>query len=129
MRSKILSLLLVVVLACVNAPARQVPTSQSGSMEAQIRALGQDSLIEVRKVDGSRLRGWIGAISDSGFELRLGKSKLETLTLDYAQVRSAKAVKSLKPSHTGRNILIGAGIAVAAIGLGIIIAAKRVGYI
>lgn len=98
-------------------------------MKSQVQGLGSNSLAEVRLFDGSKLRGWIGTISENNFELRLRTVKLENRTIGFDQVRSVKPVMSLKPSHTARNILIGVGIAVAAIAVGIVIAAKPAGYL
>ena len=129
MSRQILCILVVALLCRPDATTPQTPPNQGGSMKSQIQALGPNSLVEVRLFDGSKLRGWIGTISENNFELRLGKVKLESRSLGFDQVRSVKPAKSLKPSHTGRNILIGVGIAVAVIGLAIVIAAKRVGYL
>ena len=87
------------------------------SVRDQIRAIAPNSPIEVRFQDGSKLRGWIGDVSDSGFVLKHEiKHQLQDSQFLFDSVRSVKAVKSVHPSHTTRNILIGVGIAVAVIG-------------
>lgn len=87
------------------------------SVRDQIRAIAPNSPIEVRFQDGSKLRGWISDVSDSGFVLKHEiKHQLQDSQFLFDSVRSVKAVKSVHPSHTTRNILIGVGIAVAVIG-------------
>ena len=108
----VLYTLLAALLGFANVGASQTPPKQGDSVKSQIRALGTDRLVEVRLSSGPRLRGWIGAISESGFELRLGKEKLERQSLGFDQIRSIKPVDVLKPSHTARNILIGVGITI-----------------
>jgi len=129
MPRQIICIFLAALLSGVDVRALQTPPKMSGPVKSQVQALGPNSLVEVRPFDGAKLRGWIGTISENSFELRLGNLKLESRSLGFDQVRSVRPVKSLKPSHTGRNILIGAGIAVAAIAVGILIAAKKAGYL
>lgn len=129
MGKQVLCILISALLSCAEATARQTQPNRGGSVKSQIQALGTDSLVEVRLSDRSKLRGWIGAISENDFELRLGKAKLENRTLGFDQVRSVKPAKSLKPSHTMRNVLIGVGVGVAAAAVGTILAFKRIGWI
>jgi hypothetical protein len=88
------------------------------SVQEQVRALHEGQPVEVRFVDGSKLRGWIGEVSDSGFVLRQEGSqrRLTSSPVAFAQVSSVKQVKSVKSSHTLRNILIGMGLAGIVIG-------------
>ena len=85
----------------------------------QVRRLDTHSPVEVRFVDGSRLRGWIGEISDTGFALsREEKNHMLTNSrVAFNQVRDVKQVGSVKPSHTVRNVLIGVGITVVTVGV------------
>lgn len=99
------------------------------AVKEQVQEIGANRAVEVRLLAGEKLRGWVGAVSESGFELRLGRERLESRQLGYGEVKTVKAVESVKPSHTGRNILIGVGIAVAAIGIGILIAAHKAEYL
>ena len=108
----VLYILLVALLGFANVGASQTPPKQGDTVKSQIQALGTDRLVEVRLSSGPRLRGWIGAISESSFEFRLGKEKLELRSLGFDQIRSVKPVDVLNPSHTARNILIGVGITV-----------------
>jgi hypothetical protein len=129
MPHRILCVLLAGLLAYPDAWARQTSVNQALAAKSAIQSLGADRLVEVRLLDGHKLRGWIGAISENSFDLRLGQARLESQSIGFAGVRSVKPVSSLKPSHTGRNILIGVAIAVGAIAIGIIVAAKKVGYL
>ena len=74
-----------------------------------------DKPVEVRFLDGSKLRGWLGEVSDSGFSLS-------------HENKGHLRVRSVKQGHTARNILIGVGIAVVAIGtvagIGVMLAEK-----
>jgi hypothetical protein len=73
---------------------------------------------EVRLADGSKLRGWISEVSDTGFELRYEKRKpLQQEQITFDQVKTVKQVNNVKTSHTARNVLIGVGIGVVAIGV------------
>jgi hypothetical protein len=94
-----------------------------------MRTIGPDSPVEVKFLDGAKLRGWIGEVSDSGFSLsHEKKGQLEKSRVSFDQVRAVKQVKSVKPGHTARNILIGVGIALVAIGtvagIGVVVAEK-----
>jgi hypothetical protein len=99
------------------------------SPREQMRTIGLDSPVEVRFLDGSKLRGWLGEVSDSGFSLsHENKGHLEKSRVGFDLVRSVKQVKSVKPGHTARNIPIGVGIAAVAIGtvagIGVMLAEK-----
>lgn len=82
--------------------------------------------MEVSFLSGSKLRGWISEVSDSGFVLSHEKRRrLEKSNVAFDQVRAVKQVKSVKSSHTTRNILIGVAIGLVAVAavFGIAIAA------
>jgi hypothetical protein len=93
-------------------------TSNRPSPEEQVRALDTHTPVEVRFVDGSKLRGWIGEVSPTGFLLSHETNhQLTNSQVAFDQVRAVKQVGNVKPSHTIRNVLIGVGITVAAIGI------------
>lgn len=93
-------------------------TSSRPSPEEQIRALDAHSPVEVRFVDGSRLRGWVGEVSDTGFVLSHEKNhQLTNSQVAFNQIRAVRHVGNVKPSHTIRNVLIGVGITLVAIGI------------
>jgi hypothetical protein len=67
-------------------------------------------------VDGAKLRGWIGEVSDTGFVLSHEvRRQLTKSQVAFDQVRAVKQVQSVKPSHTVRNVLIGVSITLAAL--------------
>lgn len=113
----------VLAVALVNGNCfGQSPAAPARSVEEQIRAIPPNSPVELRLVDGSKLRGWVSDVSDTGFVLtQERKSRLEKRQIAFQQAQSVKLVKSVKPSHTTRNILIGIGVGVAVVA-GIIIA-------
>ena len=96
----------------------QSPSSNRPSLGEQVRALDTNSPVEVRFMDGAKLRGWIGEVSDTGFVLsHEARRQLTKSQVAFNQVRVVKQVHSVKPSHTVRNILIGVGVTLAAIGI------------
>ncbi|MCL5746264.1 MAG: hypothetical protein M1541_20425 [Acidobacteria bacterium] len=96
----------------------QSPSSKRPSLREQVRALDTNSPVEVRFMDGAKLRGWIGEVSDTGFVLSHEvKRQLTESQVAFNQVRAVKQVHSVKPSHTVRNVLIGVGVTLAAIGI------------
>jgi hypothetical protein len=111
-----------------NCSGRTQPSSLPSPRE-QMRMIHPESPAEVRFLDGSKLRGWIGEVFDSGFTLsHEKKGRLEKATVTFDQIRAVNQVESVKPGHTARDILIGVGIAVVAIGavagIGFIMAEK-----
>lgn len=91
-----LALLLTVVLA-----AGLCGGQEKVSLQDQMRAIAANSPIEVRFQDGSKLRGWISDVSDSGFVLKHEtRHQLQDSQFPFDSVRSVKAVKSVHPSHT-----------------------------
>ena len=129
MRSRIAALFLAAALA--GNGGSQAGPSGHRSVEEQVRAVQAGQPVEVRMVDGSRLRGWIGEVSQAGFVLRREgrQQRLTSSLVTFAQVRSVKQVQSVNSTHTLRNILIGVGLAGAAIGavFGIYVATHGLG--
>lgn len=118
MTKRLLAVTLTVLLA--DASFGQAQSSRDGSPREQVRALDIGSPLEVRFLDGSKLRGWISEVSETGFVLSHEKNKrLEKSAVTFSQIQSVKQIKSVKPSHTVRNILIGVSIAVVAIGVAV----------
>jgi hypothetical protein len=116
MTTRILAVVLIALLGgnCLG----QTPSSIRPSPEEQVRALDTNSPVEVRFMDGAKLRGWIGEVSDTGFVLSHEvRRQLTKSQVAFDQVRAVKQVQSVKPSHALRNVLIGVGITLAAIGI------------
>jgi len=94
----------------------QTPLPKHPSPQQQATAIAANSAVEVKFLDGSHRRGWISDVSDTGFALSdEKKGQIEKVPVAFAQVKAVKQVASVKPSHTGRHILIGVGIAVGAL--------------
>ena len=82
------------------------------SMAAQISALPAGSAIEIRLKNKDKMRGVTGLVSPSGFTLvDASKAGHEIAFNDVA------SFKKITKSHTTRNVLIGVGIGVAALGI------------
>jgi ASC-1-like (ASCH) protein len=96
----------------------RTPPSDRPTPKEYVHAIASGSSVEVRLADGSKLRGWISEVSDTGFELRYEKRKqLQQEQITFDQVKTVKQVNNVKTSHTARNVLIGVGIGVVAIGV------------
>ncbi len=87
------------------------------SPEELIRKLPTGAPVELRLHDGTKTRGWISDVGEAQFVLTTERKdhRLEKRQVTFAQVRSARQVGSVRPSHTLRNVLIGVGIGVAAL--------------
>ncbi len=89
----------------------------TASIRTQIVGMPAGTSIELRLKDKQKLRGARGAASDSSFTLVDPRSGERQIAFD--EVASVKQFKT--KSHTGRNILIGVGIGVAAVAAGLAI--------
>lgn len=128
MTTKILAVVLAALLSgnCYGGPR----SSNRPSPQDQVRAIDTNSPVEVRFMDGAKLRGWIGEISDTGFVLSHEVRRQSTKSqVAFDQVRAVKQVQSVKPCHTVRNVLIGVSIPLAAVGIifGIFVATYGLG--
>jgi len=81
------------------------------NVASQITAMPTGAKIELRMNNGQTMRGTKGALSNAGFTLVDAHTGDHQIAFD--DVASVKQVKS----HTTRNILIGVGIGVAALGI------------
>jgi hypothetical protein len=106
---QLLSLVLTFAILTRLAPAS--PDLQS--MTTQIIAIPLGASIELHLKTNEKMRGSRGAVSDTGFML-LDAQAVEH-PIKFEDVASVKLYKA--KSHTTRNILIGAGIALAAVGI------------
>jgi len=87
----------------------------TASIRAQIVGMPIGTSIELRLKDKQKMRGARGAESDSSFtfvDARSGERQIA-----YDDVASVKQFKT--KSHTGRNILIGVGIAAGVVAAGL----------
>jgi hypothetical protein len=128
MRARILAALAAAILA--GGGIGQSQTRARPSLEEQVRAIRAGQAVEVRFADGSKLRGWVGEISDTGFVLSHESGRrLTSSQLAFRQLASVRQVKDVKPAHTVPNILIGIAIVGVLIGsvFGIYVAAHGLG--
>lgn len=112
-----LSVLLVWLLAA------QLGSAAFGAEDitAQIARMPAGTSIEVRLKDKQTLRGTRGDVSGSGFTLlNPGGGDRQIAFGDVASVKQLN-----KKSHTKRNVLIIAGIAVVAVAVAVVIYAKN----
>ena len=103
-------------------PAASAQPPDSTSIKEQVLNIGQGSPVEVRLADKSKLRGRLGPVTDSGFELQTVKgSKIDTAQIAFDQVKSIKDTAKRSFGHSvGRGFLI-AGIVIGVIfGIGAI---------
>lgn len=115
MTKRACAILLSVMLAGASFGQTRLP--KGASPQEQTRAIDPGSPVEVRFLDRSKLRGWISEVSESGFALSHEKMKhLEKSQIAFSQVKSVRQIKNVMPRHTVRNILIGFGIGMMAIG-------------
>jgi hypothetical protein len=96
------------ILAQLTTAAPDVPT-----VTTQITAMSVGTNIELRLNSKERLRGARGTASDSGFTLVNPKAGDRQVAFDDVASVKLYVVKS----HTTRNILIGVGIAAAALAI------------
>ena len=113
-----LSIMLVVMLVCPAASA-QPPTS--ASIKEQVLNIGAGSPVEVRLADKSKLRGRLGPVTDSGFELQTVKgNKIDTAQIAFDQVKSIKDTAKRSFGHS-----VGRGFLIAGIVIGVIFGNRR----
>lgn len=104
-------ILTLVLVSLLSGSLGQGQTSGGPSPKEQANAIAANSPVEVKFVDGSNQRGWIGEVSDAGFVLSHEKQhRMEKAQISFAQVQAVKQVKEVKPVHKTRNIFIGVGI-------------------
>jgi hypothetical protein len=104
-------------------PSSEASAPKSSSLKEQLTLLPSGSVIEVKLNNKQKMRGRLGALSESGFELqhtRDDKIVTEVLAFD--------AVKSVKPAgkgmHFATKVVIGTVLAAGVIALiGVILCA------
>ena len=112
------------VLLAVNSPLRS-QAFPAEAVRSQITSMPLGTNIELRFKDKQKLRGARGAVSDFGFTLVDARAGERQIAFD--DVTSVKPV-SIK-AHTARNILIGVGITVAAVGIWFAVMLHETGYL
>lgn len=108
--------------------AQEPRPPRSQSLKEKVIEIPMGSIIEVRLENRQKLRGKLGAVSDSGFELQtVREGSISTQTLGYEQVTSIKHKE--KGMSTGAKITLGilAGIGVFVL-IVVAVAAATVGF-
>ena len=121
--------LALILAALLGTPASFGEQISADSIASKARNIPPNSPVEVRLMDGTKLRGWIGESSETGFVLSQEQDhRLQKRMIAFREIKSLKQIKNVKPGHTTRNILIGVGITVVVLG-GIFAAAAASGGI
>lgn len=90
------------------------PAAQTTPKEQAV-AISRGNAVEVRFLDGSKLRGWIGAVSDTGFDLTTEQRGVQQIR--FEQVKSLRDMRKTTFGRSlGKGYLI-AIIVVVAIGV------------
>ena len=112
---QITSILLATVLTALPSLARS-QASSSSSIEEKIRAIQPNSPVEVRLHNGTKLRGTIGEVSDTGYVLTHESSgQLVKQSLTYQETRSVKNVDSVKSRNASKHIYTAIAVGMIAV--------------
>jgi hypothetical protein len=94
--------------------ACQVAAAPPQGVKEQFTQIPAGSVVEVKLADKHKIRGRLGSITDSGFDLQFTKAgKIVTDTLAFDNVRSVKVVG--QGWSTGKKIVVGTLIGAGAI--------------
>jgi hypothetical protein len=114
--------LLALLCALVISPAAQTPQPAKSTLKEQVVLIPQGSVIEVVLLSREKLRGRIGAVSDTGFDLqRVQNDQTILRTFRYDEVKSVK-IKG-RGMSTAAKITIGALAGAGAVFLVLILVA------
>ena len=73
--------------------APQAAATQMPSLKEQFTQMPSGSVVEVKMTDRQKIRGRLGSINDSGFEVQHTRNgQIVTETLAYENVKSAKLI-------------------------------------
>lgn len=98
---ELLAFLLILVLVWPLPAQGTTPTAKE-----QVIAISRGSAVEVRLLDGSKLRGSMGAVSDSGFELYTGTQGKQDVAFERVKSVKDRTAKSFGRS-LGRGYIVG----------------------
>ncbi|MFN7934264.1 MAG: hypothetical protein U0R19_13120 [Bryobacteraceae bacterium] len=77
----------------------QGATATQISPKEQAVTISRGNAVEVRFLDGSKLRGWIGEVSDTGFVLTTEKAGVQQIRFDQL-----KSLRDMKKTTFGRSL-------------------------
>ena len=73
--------------------------SAQASIKEQAVTISRGNAVEVRFLDGSKMRGWMGAVTDTGFELEAEKGGKQLIAYDRVKsLRDRKKTSSAGPT-------------------------------
>lgn len=118
----VLSVMLSALLALPSQSAQQPPPT----VQEKVGEISSGSIVEVktRLKDMKKVRGRLGPVTDEGFSLQVANgSRVETVNLKYADVKSISEKSQSGRPHTGIYILAGVGAALAVLFTVVLVAA------
>lgn len=111
--SLICLLLITANFSIISAQTQSDKTADEVKAAVQKRGTGENKRVEVRMLDGTKLKGYISQIDKDSFVLVDSKTKQST-TIAYSDVAKVKKRMS-KSSKIAIGIAIGAGVAAAVV--------------
>ena len=109
---QLMTVMLAVLMACPPAPAQQ----SADSVKSKVLTIPAGSVVEVRLVDNSKLRGRLGAVSDTGFDLQsIRKNTVETQQIGFDRLKSIKDTQRKSFAHSLAKGFLIAGIVIVSI--------------
>jgi len=109
---QLLTVILAVLIACLPGPAQQ----SAESVKSKVLTIPAGSVVEVRLVDKSKLRGRLGAVSDTGFDLQsIQRNTVETQQIGFDRLQSIKDTQRKSFVHSLAKGFLIAGIVIVSI--------------
>src|SRR5215813_4277255 len=110
--NQFLAVILAVLIACPPAPGQQ----SAADLKKKVLELPAGSLVEVRLVDKSKLRGRLGSVSDTGFDLQtIQRNTVETQQIGFDRLQSIKDTQRKSFVHSLAKGFLIAGIVIVSI--------------
>ena len=110
--SQLLAVILAVLIACPPAPAQQ----GNETFKSKVLTIPAGSVVEVRFVDNSKMRGRLGAVSDTGFDLQsIQGNKVETRQIGFDGLKSIRDTQRKSFAHSVATGFLSAGIVIVSI--------------
>nr|MBA3320024.1 hypothetical protein [Pyrinomonadaceae bacterium] len=118
MLTKIFSLALIVTLLCTPVAARGDGPPPVEEIKARVikRGTGERARVNVKLMDGTKLKGYISEAGEESFVLTDAKTK-QTTKLAYTEVKEVKGRGLSRAAKIGIGVGIGVGAAAVVVGL------------
>lgn len=102
-------LIIIASLACNGLVAQN---SNQRRVKEEAILIPQGAAVEARMLDGQKLRGRIGPVSDQGLMLRsVFGEKIEQRTVNFADIKSVRYFNPIAPRIIASYIITGAALA------------------